>query len=153
MVGQPNNREKATRALEGAAQTLEALYGDVIALGKEDESEKFTRIGRIPVSRIISELRSHVKFINFAESLSADTETRSPVEVSKYVLTGYVRRMTGRFHDRSVSGLVGEIISSPDYNEVAQRMWRVRNYDRLEKHFSWMTNLLVAMSEVIAHTA
>jgi len=58
--------------------------------------------------------------------------------------------MTGRFHDRSVSGLVGEVLGPSDYNEVAQRMWRSRNYERIDKHYSWITRFLVAMSVVIA---
>ncbi len=153
MVGQQSNRDKATRALENAAKTLEVLFGDVIPFGSEAESEHFTKIGRVPASRIVSELRIYIRVINFAESLSTDTETRSPAELSKYLLTSYVKRMTGRFHDRCVSGLVGELVGSPDYNEVAQRMWRARNYERLEKHYSWMAKFLVAMSVVIAHTA
>jgi hypothetical protein len=59
--------------------------------------------------------------------------------------------MTGHFHDRSVSGLIGAIVGPQEYNDVAQRMWRSRNYCRFEKHFSWMTNILVAMSVVMAH--
>lgn len=153
MVGQPSNRDKATRALENAAQTLETLYAGVIALGSDVENEQFSKIGRVPVSRIVSELRIHIRFINFAKRLSADTEVHSPAELSKYLLAGYVRRMTGRFHDRSVSGLVGEIVGPSDYNEVAQRMWRARNYERMERHYSRMVEFLVAMSVVIAHTA
>jgi hypothetical protein len=60
--------------------------------------------------------------------------------------------MTGRFHDRNVSGLIAEVTGSTDYIEVAQRMWRGRNYKRIDKHFSWMTRFLVAMSVVIAQT-
>ncbi|MGH2510550.1 MAG: hypothetical protein ACRDHZ_24510 [Ktedonobacteraceae bacterium] len=154
LVGQPSNRVKATHAIENAAQTLEVLYAGVLAWGSEVENRQFTKIGRVPISRIISELRFHIKFINFATLFSADTETRSPAEVAKYLLTGYVRRMTGRFHDRCVSGLVGEIVGDPEfYNEVAHRMWRTRNYRRLEKHYAWMVKFLVAMSVVIAHTA
>jgi len=153
MVGQPSNRVKAARALENAAQTLEALYAEMIASGSEIENLRFSQIGRVPVSRIVSELRFHIRFINFAKSLSADTETRSPAELAKYLLTSYVRRMTGRFRDRCVSGLVGQIVGSCEYDEVAQRMWRARNYERLEKHYSWMVKFLVAMSVVIEHTA
>jgi hypothetical protein len=139
MVGQQRNRDEATRSIESAAQTLETLYAGVIALGKNAENEYFTKIGRIAISRVVSELRFHVKFINSAQLLKADTETRSPAEVARYLLTGYVRRMTGRFHDECVSGLVGEIVKgTDDYNDVAQRMWRSRNYKRLEKHYSWM---------------
>lgn len=153
MVGNPDNRDKATRALENAAQTLEGLFGDVLASEKEGKNEDFAKIGRLPISSVVSELRFHVQFINFAKSLSTDTETRSPAELSKYLLSSYVKRMTGRFHDGGVSGLIGELVGSQDYNEVAQRMWRSRNYRRLEKHFSWMTRFLVAMSVVIAHPA
>ena len=152
MVGRPDNREKATRNLENAVQTLQGLFGNVIALEKEGKNIDFAKLGRLPVSQVISELRFYIKLINFADSFSAETQTRSPEELSKYLLTSYVRRMTGRFHDRSVSGLLAEVTDSAEYNEVAHRMWRSRNYDRLEKHFSWMTKFLVAMSVVIAHT-
>jgi hypothetical protein len=153
MVGNPDKRDKTTRALEKAAQTLEALFGDIVESEKSGKSEVLSKIGRLPISSVISELRFHVRFINFARSLSADTKTRSPAELSKYLLSSYVKRMTGRFHDKSVSCLIGEVLSSQDYNEVAQRMWRLRNFRRLEKHFCWMTNILVAMSVVIAHPA
>ena len=43
-VGQPSNREKATRALENAVKTLEVLYAGVLRLGSEAENEQF--IGR-----------------------------------------------------------------------------------------------------------
>jgi hypothetical protein len=152
IVGRPDNREKATRALENAIQTLENLFGYFIALENKGKSNEFSKIGRLPISQIVSELRIYIKVINFANSISADTETRSPVDLSKYLLTSYVRRMTGRFHDRNVSGLIAEITGPIEYNEVAQRMWRARNYKRLDKHFSWMTRFLVAMSVVIAHS-
>ena len=152
MVGHPDNREKATDALENATQTLERLFNSVIASENEGKSVEFTKIGRLPVSRVVSELRLYIRFINFASSISADTETRSPLELSKYLLSSYVRTITGRFHDRSVSGLVSEASDSLEYNEVAHRMWRTRNYERINKHFSWMTRFLVAMSVVITQT-
>jgi hypothetical protein len=153
VVGQPNERDKATRALEDAANTLDNLFGVVIGTERDSLDKELTQAGRLPISRMASELRSYVKLLNFAERLSTDTEARSPVELSKYLLTGYTLRMTGRFHDRCVSGVIGEIVGPPDYNEVAHRMWRSRNYDRLEGHFSDMTKFLVAMSVVIDHTA
>jgi len=152
MVGRPDSREKATRTLDGAVQTLEHLFGDVITLEKEGKSKELAKIGRLPVSQVVSEIRLYIRFINFATTLSADTETRSPVELSKYLLSSYVLGMTGRFHDRSVATLVGEASGSSEYNEEAHRMWRNRNYERIDEHFSWMTRFLVAMSVVIAQT-
>jgi hypothetical protein len=152
IVGHPNNRHKATHALEKAAQTLEGLYADALAAGST-EKEEFTKIGRVPVSQIISELRMHTRLINFGKELGADTGTRSPTQFAKYFLAAYVRRMTGDFRDRGVSGLVAEILDLDGYNEVAQRMWRSRNCARMEKHYSWMVKFFVAMDVVIEHSA
>jgi hypothetical protein len=77
----------------------------------------------------------------------------SLVELFKYVLASYVKRSTGRFHDRNVSALIGALTQSSDFNEVAQRMWRSRNYKRLDKHFSWIAALLVAMSVAMRQPA
>jgi hypothetical protein len=151
LVGQPDNREKKKNALERAANTLENLFGDALAAGSQAEVDVFTR-DRVPVSRVVSELRTHARFVGFAERLRKDTETRSPVEFSRYVLTSYVKRMTGEFHDRCLSGLVGEAVGPIDYGETAQSMWRFRNYARLDGHHSGIVKFLVAMSVVMAHT-
>ena|ERR1700719_3393045 len=152
MVGRPEHREKTTRTLESAAQTLQSLFSVVIDSEKEGKNTELETIGRLPVSRLVNELRLYTRLIKLTSSISAETETRSPAELAKYLASSYVRSMTGRFHDRSVSGLVSEVSSSPEYNEVAHRMWRTRNYERIDKHFSWMTRFLVAMSVVIAQT-
>jgi hypothetical protein len=152
LVGNADNRAKATRVLGDALQTFESLYAGAIDLGSESENELIA-IGRVPISRIVSELRFHIKFINFAALLAADTEAHSPTELAKYLISGYVQQMTGEFRDRCVSGLVGEVSGSDRYTEDAHRMWRSRHYERLEKHYSWMVKLLVAMSIVMEHTA
>jgi len=152
VVGPPPKRQKATRTLERAAATLEEIFGGFIAMADQDAAA-FTKMGRIPLSRVVSELRFYIRFINLAESVRKDTRSHSLAEVSKYVLSSYVRRMTGSFHDRNVSGLVAEVAGSVEYNEVAHRMWRSRNHRRLDRHYSWMTNILVAASVVIAQPA
>jgi len=153
MVGSPDNRQKATRTLEKAASTLEDLFGGFIASEDENQRAEFRKIGRLSFSSVVSELRFYIKFINAAERISADTGSHSLQEVCKYLLSSYVRRMTGRFHDRNVSALIGEIYGPSDYEEVAQRMWRKRNYQRLDKHLSFIPSFLVAMSVVISHPA
>lgn len=153
IVSPPENRQKATQALENAAATLEQVFGAFLAMEDEKARAKFAKIGRIPVSRMVSELRLYGRFINLAQLLAVDTQAHSLGEVSKYILSSYAKQTTRRFHDQNVSGLIGEIANSPEYNEVAHRMWRNRNYERLEKHFSWITGFLVAMSVVIARPA
>jgi hypothetical protein len=152
VIGSPPKRQKATRTLERAAATLEEIFGGFIAMADQDAAT-FAKMGRIPPSRIVSELRLYIRVINLAQSVRKDTGSHSLAEVSKYLLSSYVRRMTGTFRDRNVSGLVAEVIGSVEYNEVAHRMWRSRNHRRLDKHYSWMTNLLVAASVVIASPA
>ncbi len=151
-IGPPPKRQKATRTLERAVAMLEEIFGGFIAMG-DQEAATFTKMGRIPLSRVVFELRFYIRLINLAESLRQDTGSHSLGEVSKYLLSSYVKRLTSSFRDRNVSGLVGEVVGSVDYNEVAHRMWRSRNYRRLEKHYSWMTDLLFAASVVIAHPA
>jgi hypothetical protein len=134
MVGSPDKRDKTALTLERAAQTLESLFGDFVASENEGDREVLAKIGRLPISKVVSELRFHIRVIHLARYVSTDTGTRSPAELSKYLLSSYVKRMTGHFHDRSVSGLIGAIVGPQEYNDVAQRMWRSRNYPRLEKH-------------------
>jgi hypothetical protein len=152
VIGPAPKRQKTTRTLERAATTLEEIFGGFIPLADQDAAT-FTKMGRIPLSRVICELRFYIRLINLGESVRKDTGSHSLAEVSKYLLSSYIRRMTGNFHDRNVSGLVAELTGFVEYSEVAQRMWRSRNYRRLDKHYSWMTNILVATSVVIAPPA
>jgi len=149
-----SGQEKAIRTLEKTAATLEEVFREFLA-AEEDDSVRaaLAGMGRLPLSRLVSELRFYGGFLNLAKGLAADTETRSIKEVTKYLLAGYVKRATGQFRDRNVSALLGELVGPADYDEVAQRMWRARNYRRLEKHFSKLTDLLFAMGVVIARQA
>jgi hypothetical protein len=151
MVGPPEKRQKVTHTLENAAATLEEVFSGFLAVEDEKDRMEFAKIGRIPPSRMVSELRLYGRVINMAKSLAVDTQAHSLEEVSRYLLASYVDRATGRPHDKNVSGLIVKINNSPDYTEVAYRMWRNRNNDRLEKHFSWIMDLLLAM--VIADPA
>jgi hypothetical protein len=120
MVGQPRNRQKAARTLEGAAETLERTFSKILAVKKDGERVEFMKLGRLPISKLVSELRFYVRFFNFAKSLCADTETRSLGQFSRYLLTSYVYRITGHFHDRNVSGLIGEVLGPTDCTKEAQ---------------------------------
>jgi hypothetical protein len=154
VAGQPDDRARAMVSLEKAAVALERLYPDVISREQTAKADVLSEIGGMPISQLVTELRLHAMVANFAQLLKQDTEARSAREVARYLLTAYVRRMTGRFHDEPVSGLVGEILKvTDDYNDVAQRMWRSRNYKRLDSHFSQLVKFIVAMSVAIEHTA
>jgi hypothetical protein len=153
MVGRPDNRQKTTKTLENAAAALETLFGRFIESEDEHQRAEFTKLRRLPISAVVSELRFYIKFITLAERISVHTESNSLAQICKYIIAGYVKRSTGRFHDKNVSALIAVHTDSPGFDEVAQRMWRSRNYKRLDKHFSWIAALLVAMSVAMRQPA
>lgn len=148
IVGEPQTREKVSKRLGQAADSLEKLFAEVIA---EDNRVlvALQGTGHLSPLQLIAELRFYRRMLNLTESLAKDTETRSIGELAKYILVSYVGRATGRFHDRNVAHLLAEVERSAGFNEVAQRMWRKRNYSRLHSHFSQISDFLFAMGVVI----
>jgi hypothetical protein len=108
------------------------------------------RFSGVPRGGLISELRFYTGFLSLADLVAEETGTRSIREFAKYLLMDYVSRATGAFHDRETSGLVGAVLGSPSANEVAQRMWRRRNYLRLQKHFSKAVDFLWVLAVAIS---
>jgi hypothetical protein len=152
MIGSRAKRQKATHALEKAASLLERSFAGLPGEPEKELEAQFSGLGRLLPSRLVAELRFYVRFFNLAASLKADTRAHSLADVAKYLLTSYVKLMTRRFHDRNVSGLVGAISGHKYYSEVDQRMWRARNYKRLDHHFSWITRILFAATVSIVYS-
>jgi len=150
IVGNPKQRKKVSRTLEKTALMIENVFADAIRVENKDIRAQYIALGRIPLSDLVFELRLYSGFVDLAKRLSVDTETRSIRDFLKYILAGYVKRATGRHHDKNVSSLLADVIGPQDYNEVAQRMWRLRNYRRMENHFSKFTDFLFAMGVVVA---
>jgi hypothetical protein len=73
--------------------------------------------------------------------------------LGKYLLSAYVKRITGKFHDKEVSALVGNATSTDGYDETAHRMWRSRNYSRIQKQCSSLVDLIVDVGPVIGKEA
>ena len=149
MLLHTKERMKMAAVLEEAAAVLEALFREVIAAEDENQKGDYAAIGHLQPSRLVSELRFWATIIKIDLKFADELQVYSLAEFTKYLLVGYVRRATGTFCDRNVSGLTGAIVDSPDHNEVAQRMWRYRNYNRLEKHLSSLPDLLLDMGNEI----
>ena len=150
VVGRPRKRERVVRVFETAASTIEEAFKEMIEAEDSVRPQTFALFDR--PSHVAGQLRLYCRIINFAETLSTDTEARSIREMVRFVLSSYVKRATGRFHDKEVSALIGAVEGRVDYDEVAHRMWRNRNYPRLSKHLSKATDFLFAMGTVIART-
>ena len=150
-IGAPKVRAKVIRSLEKAATQLESHYGNIISGDEGVELDRsLVAIKRIPIPILISELRLHAKALWFTETVKKKAKLKTLDELARYLLTAYVARMTGSFHDRCVAALVGEIQGDLEYTEVAQRVWRGRHYDKLELHFAWIPQLVVAFSVAMA---
>jgi hypothetical protein len=145
-----DKRQKMKLALERAATALEDGFGDVIAIEDENQRADFAKVGYLPPSRLVLDIRRYAAILNATQLLRKEFELHSLEEFTKYLLVGYVKRATGKFCDRSVSGLIGEAVGTPDYDEVALRMWRRRNYQRLDKHLSWNPDLLLDLGNDLA---
>jgi len=147
IAGPREQRRKVGLLFDRTAQKVEEAFRDWAKAGIK-MPPYLTAKGIVPPPTVVASLRFYSRFLNLEKSLTSD-ETRSGEEVTKYMLASYVKKATGRFRDRNAATIIGEIFGDADYNEVAQRMWRSRNYARLDKNFSGPTSFLFAMGFVI----
>jgi hypothetical protein len=150
-VGQPKTRKSASKTLEAAASTLEEVFAKIIALEDDDARRQLHEFELVPLSILISQLRMYSDLLVLSEILKTGFETRSPVELARFLLTYYVERATGRPHDRNISSLLTETQNLEAYDEVAQRMWRDRNYKRLSKHYQRLGEIVLVIGAVVTH--
>jgi hypothetical protein len=150
LAGNPRKRQKVSNTLEKAALMIEDVFHDVMAAEDDNARAQYADMGRIPLSQLTSELRFYCGFLGMTESISSESETHTFREFLRYLLVGYIKRATDRFHDREVSALLAELDDAQNYNERAQSMWRSRNYKRLDAHHSKLADFVATMGIVIA---
>jgi hypothetical protein len=148
IAGPAEQRRKVGLVFQRAAAKVEDAFRDLM---KADIKlpPYLTAKGIVPPATVAASLRFYSRFLNLEASLTSETGTRSGEEVAKYLLVSYIKKATGRYRDRNAATIIGEIFGPVDYNEVAQRMWRNRNYRRLDKNFAWLIDFLFAMGVVI----
>ncbi len=150
MVGDAHSRKAMSKVLDEAADALENRFKELIADDSPEQRKQFEDLDRVPLSALVAELRLYVSILNFADTLKIEIETRSVEEFARFLLTDYVGRSTGRFHDRNIATLFCDMKQMEVYEEAAQRMWRERNYDRLFEHHQKIGNFFLAIGAVIA---
>ena len=96
-------------------------------------------------------LRAYVRVLNLFGSASAQAKIHSPEAFGKYLLSGYVKHITGEFHDAEVSALISSALRE-EYSEEAHRMWRSRNYKQLNS-LSFPVELLISLGVLLASEA
>jgi hypothetical protein len=145
VYGNPNDRRRVRRNLEKTAKAIESLFELPISLEDEEMASQFSKMDHIGPKRLTSELKFYAELLELVDKFPRETETRSLADFGKFGLTEYAKQATGRFHDRNVSGLIAEAIGPADYNEVAHRMWRSRNFKRISSHFQELSGILCAI--------
>jgi hypothetical protein len=164
-IGSVRRRDQIVRSLENAANNLEELQNSFYGALLEDLRESSNDIetgdndihslnaehtwpsyapGPSP-STTIRALHLYARVLGFFDTISEETQAHSAETVSKYLISGYVNRATGKFHDPEVSALIGSALETGTYDETAHRMWRSRNYEQLETGFHKLAELPQSM--------
>jgi hypothetical protein len=172
ITGTPRQREQKIRAMEKAARALEdsldslvdvvteSMRGstDADSLGELREelfspSDSILRTATnsyVPdPATTIQALRMYASILNMLQSYQEDTSVTSSDMFAKYLFSAYVFRATGRFHDAEVSTLISAALDG-SYDEPAHRMWRNRNYKRIDKSLSFLAEILLDFGKVSA---
>src|SRR5262249_33354114 len=147
-LGRIDRRQKALRLLAKAAEALKDFYIEFPV--PANANTPIAKTGQNWAPSILSEIESHNQKWALFDLVAAEAKVNSIPEMAKYLLVAYVKRATGRFHDRNASALLGEILGSVNYDEVAHRMWRNRNYERLEQALSMCSDLLLDLSLAVS---
>ena len=154
--------EEAATALEEVLSSITDVIIETHSLGKFDPdtlmhirrdlmSPPKTALMCVPEStvpdpatmiRALREYASMLEFLNSSQKESADV-------LAKYLFSAYVYRSTNQFHDAEVSTLIDAALGT-DYDETAHRMWRYRNYKRIDKNFSNIADLFTALGAASA---
>jgi hypothetical protein len=167
-------RQQVARKLENAADVLEELHSSwnlaVLAELKKSlpgnppesatsDQEILSMISRMepgwlpnspapfPVAMIRS-LRLYAGIVNFFSTISKETQAHSSDSIPRYLISAYVKRSTGDFNDARVSALICRSLGVEAYDETAHRVWRSRNYERLEKEYAFLVHILANIGMV-----
>jgi hypothetical protein len=104
-----------------------------------------------PPSAMIRDLEFYARLFEFAELVSRNAGIKSDRDLPRFIVTSYVHPATGRWHDKEVSALVqGD--GTEIYDETAHRVWRNRNFSRLNRHYRTLSELLQEVGELVGAT-
>ncbi len=127
-VGGSRRRGKVAGSLRKAADALQSI---AVGLSIFDENE-LPDIGNIPTFQDLTYwLRAYARLLDYIGDLKLGALPL--LDICKFGLTAYVKAKTGRFHDREVASLIGFALRNSDYDEASHKMWRNRNFDRLQR--------------------
>lgn len=146
LFGSPRRRQRVIRSLDRAARGLSEIFPPEFEDRKA--AEEVEKLGQVPPGQVIAQVSKYRDFLRFVDSMPQVTGVRSIEEAVRFLLCAYVEQATGRPHNAEVSALIGCALDCAG-DEVAHGMWRLRNYQRLEKAFEPIRPFLLPLAETL----
>ena len=149
-LGDSRERRKKAKILKEAAEVLDGMGPETMTPVWLNLSDK----AQLPMpKRTADALHLYANVLFWHEELFDALDANSVLEIAKVTLASAVHRITGKYHDREVSGALGAFLWNPDYDETAHRVWRIRTFPRLEKNISVLPTFLHAVNTVLQECA
>jgi len=145
--GKLDDRAKSARKLRGAAEVLKQFFDADMERRYQSLRSRATDCPPGPLE-LACNLEIFAKMLDITEASSRAADLKSPHDLPRFIVSDYVHRATGRWHDREVSALL-EWDSADVYDETAHRVWRNRNARRLMRHSAILSDLLLAIGFLI----
>jgi hypothetical protein len=142
-------RRKAEKLREAAALMDEFASS---ASGFLEATLRRSTLGKtLPMPRETADgLHIYANALFIREQLRDALDLNSGVELAKYTLAGAIHRITGKYHDREVSAVLGVFLRNLDYDETAHRVWRIRTFPRLNPTCAYLPIILHALNSVLS---
>ena len=136
------------RTLGNAAGVLESIGWNPVTPG---DGEPLGVSPGTPGLPSVNELAASLRLYTWILEMAGDRNlSKSPViDLVKYALIGYVENKTGTPHDKEVSALIGAALRDTDYTEASHKMWRFRNFERLQGSLPQLLQFLSAFEILI----
>lgn len=147
--GMSKDRVGYSSKLRRAAEILgKTVFSEALGEGIWLKLKSIHELLPAPPSAMIRDLEFYAKLFEFAELVSRNAGIRSKHDLPRFIITSYVHLATGRWHDKEVSGLLqGD--EADVYDETAHRVWRNRNFSRLNRHYCVLPELLLEIGKVV----
>lgn len=142
------DKRKQSKVLYEAAKVLESFESTLNLQNISIPFESIKADGFQPPSSLAKTLRTYAEMLHLRERVLKALDANSFLEIAKYTLASSVYRITGKYHDREVSGIVGVMIGDPDLDETAYRVWRIRTIPRLNRSIAILPTHLHAFNSV-----
>jgi hypothetical protein len=150
--GDMKDRRRKERVLREAAAIMEE-YGKTGELA-ERLSQGHNIKDPIPPTKGLAEaLHYYANILFMREQMLDALDANSGTELAKYAIASAVKRITGKYHDREVSAVLGVYQCNPDYDETAHRVWRIRTVARLDSKASFFPVFLHALNTALQQSS